>query len=515
MAKLMMDYLDEAAMLCPEKLAYGDEHRTLTFREARAEAHRIAGGILAQGLEKQPVAIYMEKSISCITAMLGVMVSGNYYTVLDTHMPQARIQKILDTLNPALILTSEDLSEQAQILACRSKEGADGTNPEGAADCGLLLFEDCMQRDPDPDVICAARSRIIESDVLYVLFTSGSTGTPKGVVTSHRAVVRYMEAAVKPFHLSENDISGNQTPLYFVFSLLDVYGTIYNKSTVWLIPQMYFAFPALLLRFIEEKKINLLLWVPSALTMIANLKAFDLADISCITRVIFGGEVMPIKQLNQWREALPDACFINAYGPTEATDTITTYELDREFALNERLPIGTAIENCEVLVLDEEDHLVTGSGMGELCVRSDSLAYGYYGAPEKTAEVFVQNPLNPNYPEIIYRTGDLVEYNDRGELEYAGRKDFQIKHMGHRIELGEIEANVSAIDGVEENACFYNKKRQKIVLFYSGKPEAAGIKEALKQCLPDYMVPGKVVRINPMPHNLNGKVDRAALKEQI
>ena len=501
----MIDYLDDAAAECPDQIAFTDENNEMSFLDLQTKARSVAQGLLDAGVRKQPVAIYMEKSVSCIAAMLGVLYSGNFYTVLDTHMPAARIEKILDTLNPAAILCAESLSESAKELAA-----GDGRTP---ALC--LVYEEQLSLTPDLEKLHAVRNTIIEKDVMYVLFTSGSTGTPKGVVTSHYAVVRYMEAAREPFHMSKDDIAGNQTPFYFVFSLLDIYGTIYNKSRMYIIPQMYFSFPALLMKFIEEKKINILLWVPSALCMIANLKAFGLADISSVTRIIFGGEVMPIKQLNMWREELPDCHFINAYGPTEGTDTCTYYELDREFNLTDRLPIGVPISNTQVVVLDEQNRPVVGEGMGELCVRGDSLAYGYYNMPEKTAEVFVQNPLNPHFPDIIYRTGDLVEFNEYGELEYAGRKDFQIKHMGHRIELGEIEANVSSLDGVEENACFYDTKKQRIVLFYSGKAEAKDIKEALRDLVPDYMVPGKVNRMSPMPHNLNGKVDRAALKAQL
>ena len=511
MAKLMIDYLDDAAAECPDQIAFTDENNDMSFLDLQTKARSVAQGLLNAGIRKQPVAIYMEKSVSCIAAMLGVLYSGNFYTVLDTHMPQARIEKILDTLNPAAILASQTLSEAAGELT----GGEESPEPDSGKVPFCLIYEEQLALTPDLELFREVRNTIIEKDVMYVLFTSGSTGTPKGVVTSHYAVVRYMEAAREPFHMSKDDIAGNQTPFYFVFSLLDIYGTIYNKSRMYIIPQMYFSFPALLMKYIEEKKINILLWVPSALCMIANLKAFGLADISSVTRIIFGGEVMPIKQLNAWREELPECHFINAYGPTEGTDTCTCYEVDREFALTDRLPIGVPISNTQVMVLDEQDRPVIGKGMGELCVRGDSLAYGYYNMPEKTAEVFVQNPLNPHFPDTIYRTGDLVEYNAFGELEYAGRKDFQIKHMGHRIELGEIEANVSSLDDVEENACFYDTKKQRIVLYYSGKAEEKGIKESLKALVPDYMIPGKVIRMNPMPHNLNGKVDRAALKAHL
>jgi acyl-coenzyme A synthetase/AMP-(fatty) acid ligase len=154
-------------------------------------------------------------------------------------------------------------------------------------------------------------------------------------------------------------------------------------------------------------------------------------------------------------------------------------------------------------------------GVGELCVRGTCLALGYYNNPEKTAEVFVQNPLNPSYPERIYRTGDLVRYNAYGEIEYVTRKDFQIKHMGHRIELGEIETAANAIAGIEACACVYDDKRKKIVCFYSGACVPAGeIAERLSIKINDYMIPGKYVFLDALPLNANGKIDRKRLREE-
>ena len=148
---------------------------------------------------------------------------------------------------------------------------------------------------------------------------------------------------------------------------------------------------------------------------------------------------MPNKQLNIWRKALPEALYANLYGPTEITDACTFFIVDRPMEDNEPLPIGIPCRNTDILVLNDKNELVIGEEKGELCVRGSSLALGYYNNPEKTASSFVQNPLNSHYPELIYRTGDIVKYNENRELIYLCRKDFQIKHMGHRIEIGEIE----------------------------------------------------------------------------
>ncbi len=499
MAKLVMEYLEETAKKYPDKAAYVDKDRTITFSETRQEALHVAGALVRRRLFKKPVAVYMDKRVECIPAMLGIAYSGNFYTVLDTQMPDTRIRHILNVLDPAVILT--DRSHESAVLSI--KGGAE-----------ILVYEDAQESACEEEEILDVMNKILPTDVLYVLFTSGSTGTAKGVVTPHRAVVDYVDAATDAFHFTNRDVMGNEAPLYFVMSLLDVYSTLRNGSTTCIIPRLYFSFPALLMRFLEEKKVTVLYWVPSELVVLANLKALKLSDLSTVRMVMFGGEIMPIKQLNMWREALPQADFINQYGPTETTDGGSYYFIDREFPENARLPIGKPFRNYDFMILDENNRRITDSagGSGELCVRSNSLTYGYYRNQEMTDRVFTQNPLNSCYEEKIYHTGDLVQYNDQGEIIFVGRKDFQIKYMGQRIELGDIEANVSAIKGVEENCCVYNEAKKRIVLFYTGKAEESFVNEELAKMLPAYMIPGRRVHLDSMPHNLNGKIDRAKLK---
>ena len=174
------------------------------------------------------------------------------------------------------------------------------------------------------------------------------------------------------------------------------------------------------------------------------------------------------------------------------------------------------MKNTEIMVLDSEDCLVTEAGVtGELCVRGTSLSTGYYNNPEKTAAAFVQNPLQTAYEEKIYRTGDLVQYNERGELIYLSRKDFQIKHMGHRIELGEIETAVSSLPEITMCCCLYDEQKSRIVLFSDREFTREEIGERLRTMIPDYMLPGKVIYMEEMPLNANGKIDRVKLKEYL
>lgn len=190
----------------------------------------------------------------------------------------------------------------------------------------------------------------------------------------------------------------------------------------------------------------------------------------------------------------------------------TYYVIDRKIENTESLPIGKHCDNCDVMVIKEDGTEARDGEEGELCVRGSFLAAGYYKNHEKTSQVFVQNPLNKEYPEVVYRTGDIVKYNEKGELIYISRKDFQIKHMGYRIELGEIENRINNIDGIMNCACIYDTENSKIVLFYQGNIDEVEILNKAKEKLTNYMVPNKVVKLDKLPYNANGKIDRKLLQ---
>ncbi|EAK0450284.1 amino acid adenylation domain-containing protein, partial [Campylobacter upsaliensis] len=380
-------------------------------------------------------------------------------------------------------------------------------------DLPTLYTEDFESYERDEEALIKARLKHIDTNLLYVFFTSGSTGLPKGVSISHKSVIDYAFWVSEEFELDENEIIANQAPLYFDNSILDIFPTIKEGGSVHLVPNSLFAFPLKVLEYLENEEVNTIFWVPSVLIYFANTQALEKFKLEKLKKVLFCGEIMPNKQLNYWRTHLPHTLFANLYGPTEITDVCCFYKVDREFKDDELLPIGKACKNTELLVFDENKNFINEVGKkGELFVRGTSLSLGYYNDIEKTKAAFIQNPLHHNYLDLLYKTGDIVAYNEFGELLCYGRLDNQIKFKGHRIELGEIEAVLNSHEKIKNSACIF--KDDKLIAFYESEEEL-DLKGFCKQKLPPYMIASSFVRVEKFALNANGKIDRKVLGDEI
>ncbi|MBR0414975.1 MAG: AMP-binding protein [Clostridia bacterium] len=493
--KNILEYFEKTVKAYPDKIGFADASREVTFLETDLHVRAIGSALCACG-EKRAVAILIDKTVNCIEAMLGALYAGDYYIVMDVHSPGERINGILNILDNPLVITDKDSEFVATDIG---KE--------------YLLYEELVQTKIDDELLSQKRKTMCDLDTAYILFTSGSTGMPKGTVISHRALISYINWVTEEFGFNEETVFGSQTPLYFSMSVTDFYSTIKCGCTYHIIPKQHFTFPLNLVEYLNDNKINTIYWVPTAISILSNWKVFDVIKPQYLKTVLFAGEVMPTKQLNYWIHHLnPAITYANLFGPTETTDICAFYVLDRDFSDSDTIPIGKACDNCDSFVVNSEGKLSAPGEEGELYVRSSFMANGYYKNPEKTAEVFVQNPLHNNYPETVYRTGDIVKQNERGELVYITRKDFQIKRSGYRIELGEIEAGANSVEKVKSCACVYDKKADLLVLIYEGAvKDTAVVLEAVRNHVPAYMVPDEVIRIKEMPINANGKLDRKAL----
>jgi len=413
-------------------------------------------------------------------------------------MPDMRIELILK-------------NTQAKVIICDRKTVIAAERLEFAGK--IVIYNEICETAVQEEALQKIYDKALDTDLIYVVFTSGSTGVPKGVTGCHRSVIDYIEQLSSVLDLGEDTRFGSQAPLYFDACMKEIYPTLKFGASTYLIPKELFMFPIKLVEFLNEYQINTLCWVVSALTMISTFGTFESIVPEYLRTVAFAGEVFPIRQFNRWKSVLPEVDFINLYGPTEGTGVCCYYRVEHELAPDEVMPIGKPFKNTEIILLNEQNERVAEGEKGEICIRGTCLSHGYYNDPERTKEVFVQNPLNQSYPEIIYRTGDIGRYNEAGELIFVSRKDYQIKHMGHRIELGEIEAYVNFMEDVEMAGCIYDKEKNKIVLYYVGRISEKEMTVSVKQQLPRYMVPNNICRLEKMPFTPNGKIDRRALRE--
>ena len=505
-----IDYFEATLQRCPDKTAIVEEGVKYDFKTTAENARKLATAIIGKVGEtrNEPIAVFMKKSANTAFSDIGILYSANAFMNLDIKTPIDRIGAIIDLIQPALIITDKSQFEKI------SGEAGDRV--------GVLCVEDVFDGAPasDEDMECI-RARLamqIDTDPSCVINTSGSTGVPKGVVLNHKSFFDFLDWSVITFGLDETANMGSLSPAVFDIFVYELWLMAGKGATITLLNDAMSMFPARLLEQRRDEHVNFIFWVPSIMVNIANMDLLSKIQLPDLRLVWFAGEVFPTKQFNYWRKMLPQTKFANLYGPIEITLDCTFYVVEREFEDSEPLPIGYACKNTDVLILNEDDQLCKPGEEGELCVRGTSLAMGYYNNPEKTAAAFTQNPLNTKYPELIYRTGDVVFVNELGEIVFKGRKDSLIKHMGYRIELGEIEhAVINKLKIVEYCCVVYNKQKKEITLIYESPDDVSPgtIRKELTKLFPKYMIPVKYIRKDQLPRNTNGKIDRNKLSEEV
>lgn len=488
----ILEYLEESARRCGDKVALTDGAYSLTFATVKKMARAIGGHLLKRGFYRQAVAVLMDKHPDTVCAFLGVLYSGCFYVCIDPDMPDARILSIVDSVRAEAVICNEKSKERARVLSGRAE---------------IISFEEAFSGDSDLEALKDVRERATDKDLAYVVFTSGSTGEPRGVCASHHSVIDYAEALVAALGFDENTVFGNQAPLYYDAPLKELLPSLSLGAMTCFIPQKLFMFPVKLCEFIRDNGINTLCWAASAFANVSLLGALDVVPLSNIRTICFGSEIFPRSEYEKWRRACPDATFINLYGPTEATGMSTYWIADRELEKGEPIPIGRPFKNTEILLIDDSGK---AGDEGEIYIRGRCVTCGYFGHREMSDECFVQDPTNPFFNDVVYKTGDMGKINGRGELVYLGRRDSQIKHMGRRIELCEIERAAESV-GARAARCLYDSERKRIMLAYVGDVAEGELIRSLSDMLPRYMLPVVCCRLCALPQLPNGKTDRRAL----
>ena len=503
MASGFFDWIRESSEKYKEKTIYTDTNDKLTFGDVYQYSASVATWVAKRSDIERPVAVMSGRNIYTPACYMGVARAGCFYAAMDAEVPRARLEQIMSVTEPNLIIVDKEHLELAESLS-------DG--------CEIVTMEDVIKTPADLELVSERERAVTETSPLYMIFTSGSTGVPKGVLTSHRSLIGYLDSLNAVIGLDESDVIANQAPLDYIAAIRDMYLPLMTGATTVMVPKNEFAMPDALFKTLNEYKVSTLCWSAAGLEIPAKLGGFEDGRPEYIKRIVFSGSVINNKYLRMWQDALPDATFINQYGPTEATASCTYYVLESKVEEDTVLPIGVPFKHYQILLLthDEENdsYSETPRGeVGEIWVKGPCLAIAYYRSQEQTDKVFMQNPLNKDYPERIYNTGDIGHIGEDGNLYFNGRKDRQIKHMGHRVELAEVEAYALTIDGLTECASLYDKGRETIYLFYAGSATAKDITLSFRKDMPAFMVPRKIVQLDDMPHLPNGKIAMSDLKD--
>jgi D-alanine--poly(phosphoribitol) ligase subunit 1 len=464
---------------------------------------RISGALWAKGLRQgQVAAIFHDKSPAAFAAMLACLRLGIIYTNLDPGSPWERLRRILHTCQPGVIINA------FPMMPCAAELEADGY-------LNTLHLHDIRspgEIDPVPDY-----PSIGGGSPAYIMFTSGSTGMPKGAVMSHANLLWFIAWARERFAITPEDVLTNVNPIYFDNSVFDFYSAVFSGAALAPITSDQVRDTRLLVRLVNDACCTIWFSVPSLLVYLLTTRALAATDFPGIRKIIFGGEGFPKTKLRQLYDMFgARAGLENVYGPTECTCICSAQAIraDDFEDMHNFAPLGLLAENFdfEILPLDGD-----APDSGELFLRGTQVGLGYYNDPERTARAFIQNPRHSLYADIGYRTGDLVYRDARGWLYFKGRADFQVKHMGYRIELEEIEAAFNSLPVVRECAAIYQKLDEGLgqILAFAATSLPVSSEELLQDVstiVPPYMVPRRVMLIDSLPKNANGKIDRVALQ---
>ena len=497
-------FLAPTAARFPDRTAVEDEWGSLTWKELEGAVERAASALLDLGAAAaRPVLVYLPKSRESVVSFLAALYAGCPYAPVDYAIPPERLARTLENLRPAFVITDpEGLAHLSALDLCGAQ---------------AVLYTDLAAAEPDHDRVMAALDQVIDTDPCYIMYTSGSTGVPKGVAVPHRGVLEYAQAVVDTFGIDERSVLGLQSGFHFDNSVFDLYACLLTGAKLVIIPEILFMYPTKLMDLVGEKGVTCVFWVPTVMISVANSGALEGRDLPQLRTVVFAGEVMPNRQLNVWRRALPHCVYANLYGPTEITVDCTCYIVDRDFDDADPLPIGKPWRGARVLLLKEDDTPAAAGEEGEICVLGSGVALGYWNAPEQTAKAFVPNPLNPAYPEIMYRTGDLGKWDADGNILFCGRRDHQFKLRGNRIELGDIETAAATLEGVDKVCALFDQANQEIILAVESKVplQLRRVNLALGRLIPKYMLPRRLEVMEALPLTPNRKIDRVALNRAL
>jgi D-alanine--poly(phosphoribitol) ligase subunit 1 len=485
-------------------IKYKDEE--INYDQLNKLSNQVANYFLSKGIKSYDVVgIFNTKEVFGYVSMLACLKIGATYTNIDEENPEIRLEKILRTSDP-------------RLLVCDHKPSTLLSNSANKLNIDLIDLSEAKLFDLFDDKNLEISNHIIGSTPAYVMFTSGSTGTPKGVVISHANILSFIAWSINKYQITSNDSFAQVSPMYFDNSVFDFYTALFSGASLVPIKKEITTNLIELIALIDIIKCTIWFSVPSFLVYLQTMKALNDKTFQSIRIFMFGGEGFPKTELKKFYHLYRhNAKIINVYGPTEGTCICSSYEIsDNDFKeMNTLAPLGKINPNFEKIIVDKNMNEVKEFEKGELCLIGPNVALGYYNDIDKTMQSFIQNPKIKTHKDLIYKTGDIVYEKDE-LLWFVGRVDNQIKHMGYRIELEEIEAALNSLEYINQSAVIYDRVNEnygKIIGYVATKKKITEhqIKNEIRNLLPKYMIPNIVNVQDKLPKNNNGKVDKKKL----
>lgn len=484
----------------PDAVALVCEGEALSYAQLNCRANSLAHRLRELGVTPdQLVGLHMERGIGLVIGIIGILKAGGAYMPLDPFYPRDRVTFMLEDSGVQLVVTQEDLA----------------ANLEGAS-VGQVFLGDLPSRpDDNPD------SEATADNLAYVIYTSGSTGRPKGALITHFNVTRLFDATNDWYRFDGRDVWTLFHSYAFDFSVWELWGALLYGGRLVVVPRGISRSPEDFWELLVREEVTVLNQTPSAFRQLIQAMLGQPKGEVALRYVIFGGEALELQSLRSWFERFGDQRpqLVNMYGITETTVHVTYRPISwTDLHSNQGSVIGVPIPDLQLQILEPSGEPAPVGSVGEMFVGGAGVARGYLNRPELTAQRFIADPLAPANGARLYRTGDLARRLENGDIEYLGRIDDQVKIRGFRVELGEIEASIAKHPAIQEVVVIAREdnpgdKRLVAYIVATNAPDGLveELREHLRACLPEYMVPAHFVGLGVLPLTENGKVDRKAL----